>query len=367
MSPAQLGTSLPPKLKIVSPTVHSVTNEQVIVAVDAVDTGGGISAPQIFNNGARIAVAPESSRNGDTVHYSFKLPLARGVNQIRVTAATKDGSWEAMPVEMELRSSRPFDRKSRLFVVAVGIDDYAEAGLKSSRSANDAKMLADLFQRQSVALFDRVDVIPLLGKDATRARIKETLLDVGNLSQPQDTVMLLLCGSGTMLGDHLYFAPQDLRFGKASREDDLRAQGLDGDELAAMLGTAGAQNRILILDTSDISPSGAGKKSSDFTLRAAVERWSRAQGVYAIAACESAPARPTGKTSHGLLAGLLLDSAAGDSVSATADAIGAIGVMDWFDAAVQRSGSLMERLGIDPQKLQRSTKIKDFPLLVVTK
>jgi hypothetical protein len=354
-------------LKIVSPTVHSLTNEQVIVAVDAVDGGGGISAPQIFDNGARIAVEPEASQDGDTVHYSFKLPLARGANQIRVTAANKDGSWEATPAEMELRSSRPIDRKGRLFVVAVGINDYAEAALNSNHAAGDAKALADLFQHQSATLFDRVDVIPLSGKDATRARIKETLLDVANLSQPQDTVMLILCGRGTMLGDHLYFAPQDLRFGRANREDDFRAQGFDGDEVAAMLGTAGALNRILILDAADFSPANAAKKSTDFSLRAAVERWSRSTGIYAIAACAAAPAQTSGNNSHGLLAGLLLDSAAGNDVSATADSGGALGVMEWFDAATQRAGSLMEKLGLDPQKLQQSTKTKSFPLLVLAK
>jgi WD40 repeat protein len=367
MSSSQLGTSLPPKLKIVSPTVHSLTNEQVIVAVDAVDGGGGISAPQIFDNGARIAVEPEANQDGDTIHYFFKLPLARGANQIRVTAANKDGSWEATPAEMELRSSRPIDRKGRLFVVAVGINDYAEPALKSNHAAGDAKALADLFQHQSATLFNRVDVIPLSGKDATRARIKETLLDVANLSQPQDTVMLILCGRGTMLGDHLYFAPQDLRFGQAGRENDIRAQGFDGDEIAAMLEIAGALNRILILDATDISPASGGKNSSDFSLRAAVERWSRSTGIYAIAACAAAPAQTAGNNSHGLLAGLLLDSAAGNEVAATADSNGSLGVMEWFDAATQRAGALMEKLGLDPQKLQQSTKTKSFPLLVLAK
>lgn len=367
MSPAQLGTSLPPKLKIVSPTVHSLTNDHVTVAVDAVDGGGGISVPKIFDNGARIAVEPAASRDGDTVHYSFKLPLARGVNQIRVTAANKDGSWEATPAEMELRSSRPANRKGRLFVVAVGINDYAEAALKSNHAAGDAKALADLFQHQSATLFDRVDVIPLSGKDATRARIKETLLDVANLSQPQDTVMLILCGRGTMLGDHLYFATQDLRFGQAGRENDLRTQGFDGDEVAALLGTAGALNRILIVDTSDISPASAGKKSSDFSLRAAVERWSRSTGIYAIAACAATPAQTARNNSHGLLAGLLLDSAASNGITATADSGGALGVMEYFDATTLRAGPLMEKLGLDSQALQQSTKIKSFPLLVLAK
>ena len=372
MAQAQMGRRLPPVLKIVAPKVRSSADAQIVVAVDALDKGGGVSAPQIFNNGARLAVEPEAKRDGDTVHYSFKLDLASGGNQIRVTAASDDGSWEAIPVETELSYTHRPDRKGRLFVVAVGIGDYAETKLNSKQAAGDARALAELLQRRSATLYDRVDVVPLLGKDATRARIKDTVLDVASLSQPQDTVMLLLCGRGTMLGQHLYLAPQDFRFGETGWENDFRGQGLDADELATMLGTARALNRILILDVSDASPARTGEKPSAFALRAAVERWSRSQGIYAIAACAATPVRPAGETAHGLLAGLLLDSVGSSSVPASpatapADSSGAMGVMEWFSSATERAGPLMERLGLDPQALQQSTRPKSFPLLVVAR
>ncbi|MEO5960596.1 MAG: caspase family protein, partial [Opitutaceae bacterium] len=374
MAATQMGRRQPPALKIVAPKIRSTTEEQIVVVVDAVDQGGGVAAPQIFNNGARVAVEPETKREGDTVRYAFKLNLAAGSNQIRVTAASEDGSWEAIPAETELSSSHRPNRKGRLFVVAVGVSDYAESKLNLKPAAGDARALVELLQRRSATLYDRVDVVPLIGSEATRARIKETLLDVASLSQPQDTVMLLVCGRGALLGDRLIIAPSELRLSAASWENDFRTQGLDGDELAALLGTAKALNRILVLDASDAAPTRAGEKQkpSDFALRAAVERWSRAQGVYAIAACAPAAAGPAGETSHGLLAGLLLDSAggsnAGTSPSATAgDRSSAIGVMDWFNMAAERAGPLLERLGLDPLVLQQSSKPKSFPLLAAAK
>jgi hypothetical protein len=308
--------------------------------------------------------------------------LAAGANQLRVTAASDDGSWEAIPVELELNCTHRAERKGRLFVVAVGIGDYAEPDLKTTQPATDAEALAALLQRRSAALYDRVDVVPVLGKDATRARIQETMRDVAGLSQPQDTVMLLVCGRGTMLGDHLYFAPPDLRFSAASgfdqltagRDNDFRQQGLDADELAGLLGTARGLNRVLVLDAADVATARTGDKTkvSGFALRAAVERWSRAQGVYAIAACSNPISAAKGASTPGLLAGLLLDAAGngnGGSLTASTgrDANNAIGVMDWFNAATDRAGAVIQRLGLDPQVLQASSRPKGFPLLVAAR
>jgi hypothetical protein len=213
-------------------------------------------------------------------------------------------------------------------------------------------------------------VVPLLGRDATRARIRDTVLDVAAISQPQDTVMLVVCGRAALLDQHLYVAPQDLRLSQAGWESDFRAQGFDGDELAALLGSARALNRILVFDTSNPLPVRTGEKSSSFGLRAAVERWSRNQGVYAIAACVTPLAKPAGETSRGLLAGLLLESAGGTaalSASGHLTASDAIGVTEWFGAASERARPLLERLGLDSQLVQQSTKPKGFPLLVVAK
>jgi Tol biopolymer transport system component len=374
MAAAQMGRKLPPVLKIVSPKVRATPKAQIAVEVDATDKGGGVSAPQIYNNGARLAVEPTAKREGDIVRFSFPVTLGAGNNQLRITAASDDGSWEAIPVELELNYMHRPERKGRLFVVAVGIGDTVELGLKSPQPIADTQALAALLQRRSATLYDRVDVVSVLGLDATRARIQETMLDVANLSQPHDTVMLLVCGRGTLVGDRLCFAPQDMRLGAANRADDFQKQGLDADDLASLLGTARALNRVLLLDASALAPARADEKASPsgFALRAAVERWSRAQGVYAIAACSSLPSQANGAPTPGLLAGLLLDAAGSGSGAVSTTAAGretsnAIGVMDWFNTAVDRAGAVIQRLGLDPQAVQASTKPKGFPLLAATR
>ncbi len=368
MPSGRLGKNLPPVLKIVAPRMRSTPEGQILVEVEATDKGGGVAAPTLYNNGARIALEPEVRRNGDTARFAFKLNLAPGSNKIRVTATSSDGTWEAIPAEAELDSLRLPDRKGRLFVVAAGIGDYADAKLNLKHAESDARALAELLQRRSAGLFDRVDVIPLLGKNATRARLRDTLLDVGGLSQPQDSIVVIVSGRGSLVGDHLFMAPPELRPGAAGVEHDLRDQALDGDELAALLGTAGALNRGLILDATEAAPSAAGGKPRGFALRAAVERWSRTQGVYAIAACAPLPATPANAAPRGLLAGLLLEAGSAGTTSATPrDSNGAASVTDWFNTATQRAAPLLEHLGLNSEVMQQSTKPKGFLLLAATK
>jgi WD40 repeat protein len=369
MAAGQMARRVPPSLKIVAPKVRSTTEEQITLVVEATDQGGGVSAPKIFNNGARLALEPAAVRNGNVVRFSFPLPLAAGSNQIRIIAAAEDGSWEATPVETELSSSRPASRKSRLFVVAV---DTAEPRSGANSPAGGISALAELVQRRSAGLYERVDVIPVLGKEATRARIEETLRDIASLSQPQDTVMLLARAPGALIGERLYLAPQDLRLAGRGWEADFTKQGIDADELVALLGTTNALNRVLVFDAADPVLPRDGAAPSDFALRGAVERWARDQGVYAIAACTPAAASPAESSSSGLLSGLLIESAAkGQASRSGASKSGsgktAIDVMEWFNAAAESATPVSGRRGPEGVRLQQSSKAKGFPLLAGTR
>jgi dipeptidyl aminopeptidase/acylaminoacyl peptidase len=365
LAPKQLGQQLPPLVKIVSPKPRSTTEDgKVELVVEVEDQGGGVSAPHIYNHGARLVVTPQAKTEGKTTTYTYQIDLPGGPNQLRITSASADGSWESIATEIDLTSGKRPERKPRLFVVTVGIGEYADAKLNLKQAGSDAKALADLVQRRGTGLYERVDVVPLLGKDATRARVREALADVAALSQSQDTVMLLLCGRGTMLDQHLYLAPQDFRAGQAGWEKELRTQGLDADDLAATLGTARALNRVMIVDAAEPAPARPAGETGSFALRGAVERWSRTQGVYAIAAC--APAKPAADASSGLLAGLLLDAATPSSLGAGSSS-DPVGVMEWFNTATERAGPVLEKMGLTSQALQQSTKLKGFPLLAAVR
>jgi hypothetical protein len=278
---------------------------------------------------------------------TFTVPLAPGSNRVRVRSADRDGSRESAGSEVELTSPRVPGQRGRLYVVAVGIGDGP---------AKDARALADLLRSRGGKLYDRVDVVPVFDRDATRAAVEDTVKDVAELSRPQDTLVVLLCGHGARLGDRVYVAPHDFRTGTDRPEDALRKRGVAVDDVAAAMGTAPALGRVLVVDAASSGDvfGGAPDDRSEFTLRGVVERWGRSYGVHAlvaVGATDRAVERPD--PVRGLLARSLLDAAAGDAMDVT----------DWFRAAAERATAPTPGSSGARPDVQAGTRSKGVPLL----
>ncbi len=327
--------NLPPALKIVAPSVRTTAAQEINMSVELTDKGGGVSVPAIFVNGARDGVLSKTEKGADKkiTRFTFSVTLAQGVNKIHVKAANRDGSWETQSMEVEISCSRPPERKSRMYIMAVGTGKGSDNGL--SPPAQDAQALAGFLQRNSAKLFERVDVISLLDREASKSIIEDTLHDVADLTQPQDTLVLLLRGRGDVQGDRFLFATHDQSKGS-----------LTLDELGAIMGTAKAMKRVLIVDATAADSERSG-------LGSAVERVARDQGIYIIAA-----ARPKDQPKLGTLTQALLG--AGRSIPGKAAVpADALDVTDWF-------ASTLEQAGAAPGA-QRSSQSRGFPILMMEK
>jgi uncharacterized caspase-like protein len=262
-----------------------------------------------------------------------------------------------------------------MYVVAVGISDYAEKGLGLRFSVKDARSLAELFQRRSRKFHDRVDVVPILDRDATKAAIEDAIKDVAELTRPQDTLAVILCGNGATVEDHFYFAPHDFRFGADRPADAIKIRGLAVDELAAAMGSAAALQRVLIVDA---ATSGAGfsatlkGSSSEFSLRGAVERWAKFYGIHSLVGMTFSDGGFASEiVGHGLLTHALLASAseidgeaAGDQL---AESVGPFDVKDWFPSAAERARPLLQRLNGSRQAIETDSLSRGFPILALDK
>jgi uncharacterized protein YjiK len=380
MAQKPLGRSKPPRLKIVSPKGRVAPTQEMTFTVDVSDQGGGVSPLIVENNGIRIAVPTQSEPAPDqhSTRTSFTLPLTPGLNKVRVKAASADGSWEAATAEFELAYPRAPEHKTRMYVLAVGVSSYAEKRLSLGYPSKDAQALAELLQRRCGKIHDRVDVIPLLDREATKTIIEDTIRDVAELTRPQDTLVVLLCGHGAMLGDRLYFAPQDLRIGEDRPEDALRARGLAVDDLASAMGAAQSLRRVLILDAAASGGAfgGALKGRTEFGLRSAAERLTRSQGIYTLAAVAATDkACECDKLGSGVIRYALMAVAKGLEDSPLQEGkpmepIGpanAIDVADWFFAAAEQAGTIMEQCAGGRPDIHNSTPARGFPILVPDK
>jgi dipeptidyl aminopeptidase/acylaminoacyl peptidase len=379
MAQKPLGRNKPPRLKIVAPRPRVEPTREMTFTVDVSDQGGGVSPLVVENNGIRVAVPTRSEPAPDqqSMRTSFTLPLTPGVNKIRVKAASADRSWETATEEFELNFPRAPEHKTRMYVVAVGVSSYADKRLNLDYPAKDAQALAALLQRRSGKIHDRVDVIPLYDRDATKAILEDTIRDVAELTRPQDTFVVLLCGQGVMLGNRLYFAPHDLRVGEDRPEKALQTRGIAVGDVAEVMGTAQALKRVLIVDAaaSGGTFSGALQGRTEFGLRGALERLSRSQGIYTLAAVAATDkAVECKQLGHGVLSHALLTAAKGLDGSLQAGKpleflapTGAIDVANWFLIAAEQASTLMEKYTGASSDVYYSTPAKGFAIVMPDK
>lgn len=368
----KLGQTLPPALRILSPKPGKVESSEVSIEVEALDQGGGVAGLSIYQNGARVLAGGATRREGSSVRRTFQVGLVEGRNRFRITATSNDGSWEAEPAEIEVVFEEPL-AKSDLYVAAVGVNNYAEAAMRLSFAAPDARTLAELFRRRGKSLYKEVHVAELTDQQATREAIKTTLKEVAGKTRKQDTLMVFFAGHGTMVGQRYYFIPHEFHKVAASIEEDIRKQGLPADEIVESVSAAAALKRVLILDT--CSSGGALglalRGRSGLSLRGAVERLSRASGVFTIAAAAaSEEAQEAKQLGHGvltysLLAGLKAvdEGPLAGKYAQPAGPDQVVDVMEWFTFAAGQVPRLTQSLYGTGQDVQTSTQGASFPVL----
>jgi uncharacterized caspase-like protein len=149
-----------------------------------------------------------------------------------------------------------------------------------------------------------VHVTTLIDEQATKDGITAAVADVAARAHGQDTLVVFLPGHGVTLGQRYYFLAHDFQQQAATLEDDVRQHGLAEDVLGERLAQVPALKRVLIYDTCQsggaLALSRTGRDA--FAFRGALERLSRAQGIFAIAAASAtAQAHEVPELKHGML------------------------------------------------------------------
>jgi hypothetical protein len=349
--------------------------DQVTLDVAVTDQGGGVKGPWLQHNRATLASGTLVKTEGKTAHYRFVVSLVPGDNRMEARAATGDGVRESDPAVLTV----PFDGKlpkPELYVVAVGINRYAQSSGVSNLDfcVPDTRAVAKLFQERSGTLYRQVYVTQLLDDQATKEGILRAVADCAKKAQAQDTLVLYVGGHGVAVGQRFYLIPHDFRLAQGvqpqeppratvsvvglrgyrdvsgEREAAVRQHGLAIDELGEALAEVPALKRVLIFDTchSGSAIQLAGKQHNPFAFRGAMERFSRAQGVYSLSATAADElAAETKELGHSILTYSLLAGAGaadnGPLAGQTAGGKEALDVLSWFGFAKQHVPALYER------------------------
>jgi len=368
----------PPTLEIVSPKQGGeVDAGEVTIAVNVTDQGGGIAGPFVRLNGQKLKLLPTVEQtNKTTRRVTFTVALGEAQNRIRIEAASKDGSWESEPATIQFTNLKQLPRPN-LYVVAIGVNQYASDSMNLGFARTDAEAVADLFESRAASLYDKVEVHRLVDEQATAANIQMLLTDpstgLAGKVRPQDTLVLFVSGHGFTIGQRYYFLPHEFTKDSANFEDDVRAEGIPSDVLGDWISSVPATKRIVIMDTcnSGAAIEQVGRTRNPFAFDGAIERLGRAQGVFVIAAAPAtADAREVQDLGHGLLTYTLLAGLkAADSGPlrqrsiSTDDPAQPVSVNQWFDFASETVPSLYKLYLGTAQDVKTYAQGTPFPVL----
>jgi WD40 repeat protein/uncharacterized caspase-like protein len=373
-------------------------NNQVVVDVAVTNQGGGVKGPWLQHNGATLPAGKLLRLSDRTTHYRFRVALVPGDNRIEARAATANGGVESEAAVASIK----FDGKlpePDLYAIVIGINRFAkDAGVADlDCCVTDAQSIADLFREHAGKFYGKIHVTPLFDEQATKANILKAVTDLSAKARPQDAMLLFVASHGYTVGQRFYLFPHDFRLDKAARptapvqiegigmrgyrgadEEDaaVRQHGLAIDELGEALAVVPALKRVLIFDTchSGSAIALAGKKLNPFAFRGAMERFSRAQGVYSLAAtsADELAAENNKELGHSILTYALLAGAGSVSEgplkaeAARRRTAGAVDVLEWFRFAKERVPGLYEKYVGRRQQVELSGDDQpSFPLLTL--
>jgi len=268
----------PPVVEIVG-TARPIGANRSTIAFRVKSTGGGVGDVRVFHNGklvlsdalqsAPVAEAPMqfSEATPEAITRSLRgLAIAQRKEPARVAAVKPDFiegtvTIESIPGENEI-AVVAFNRTNsvqselrstvfigdgvlvppRLFVLAVGIDQYAESPLKFA--VKDARDMGRSIVALARTLYaDRIHLTELHDAQAGKAGIVSALERIAQEARPWDSVILFVASHGMMRGDEYVMATYDYR--RSANQDWF----LSTTELLELSKRIPALDQMFIFDT----------------------------------------------------------------------------------------------------------------------
>ncbi|PWG65807.1 caspase family protein [Spiribacter halobius] len=186
-----------------------------------------------------VRVTPAGGRAGDP-GGEIAVPVELTAGDNRITAYLEDAAGRRSPLLLAQVHARIPARGGRTFFVGIGVSDYADDAYDLRYAARDVADAERHFRLNSPGAFhSRL----LLDREATRTAIFALR---GFLAEaaPGDRVILYLAGHGLRDAAGRYrFAPTDMDF------QDPAARGLGFAAIEGLLGSSGARERLIFVDS----------------------------------------------------------------------------------------------------------------------
>ncbi|HSO76339.1 MAG TPA: caspase family protein [Blastocatellia bacterium] len=325
-------------------------------------SGSGARDVRLFRNGSLVKAWRGDVLNSQrSITVEETVSVVAGENRLVAYAFNRDNIKSA-DFSLSVNGSNRLKRKGAAYVLAVGINNYANSNYNLRYAVADAQSFGDTVLRTQTKLgnFSRIEVIPLLNQEATRANILAALARLAgsdsqpptNLpaalnrikpAEPEDAVIVYFAGHGTAQQARFYLIPHDL--GYTGPQDGLDEAGLNtllahsisDRELEQAFEHIDAGDLLMVIDACNSGQAleseekRRGPMNSKGLAQLAYEK-----GIYILTAAQGYQAAlEAAELGHGFLTYALVEEGLNSAV-ADDDQDGSVLVREWLDYAVER-------------------------------
>lgn len=304
------GAFLPPKLEMDFPGGKMEAGKEAKIVAVAESRGGDLAEGiRLFHNGKRLP--PKARLGSQKVERDGRLLLVEvfafvpepGANEVFSETRNSHGITGRSPVTKEVTEG--FRSEGSLHVVGIGVDKYRLSEFNLDFAKADATSVSGQIGKASKGFYSSIVQSTLSDSAATRKSVLAAL-DGLSRAKPQDSLILMLAGHGTVSEGEWYFLPHDMNPKK------LKETAVSARELQDALVNSPARKIMLMVDACH---SGAGidnfNRYREF-LRRFVQQVGRSTGITVLtAARRDQLAAEAPHLGHGLFTYIVLEGLGG--------------------------------------------------------
>ena len=223
-----------PAVRLLSPANgSSASTPQVNAEAEITARAGGIGRVEWRVNGVTVGIdRPAAPPAGQPLRLTRGLALDAGDNTIEVVAYNGANLTASVPARATVTGPAPVKAaRARLFVLAIGLNKYADTRFDLAYAVPDAKALADALRITGKGLYRRGDVTLMRDADVNRDKIEKAFAQLARKVKPTDVFVFYVAGHGKTVDGRYYFVPQDFQYTATARisrpEQGPAAQGID--------------------------------------------------------------------------------------------------------------------------------------------
>ena len=321
-------------------------------AAGGAEKGSGARDVRLFRNGTLVRRWPGDVLKGQSnVTLDATVPVVAGDNRFTAYAFNNDNvkSTDAL---FAVTGSAALARKGVAHVIAVGVNQYANAQYNLKYAAADAQAFAREVktQQEKLAAFERVEVTELVDAQATKDNVLAAIAKMRG-AQPEDAVIVYFAGHGTAKGARFYLVPHDLGYTgpragvDATAVDTILAHSISDEDIEQAMEGVDAGKLLMVIDACNSGQAleaeerRRGPMNSKGLAQLAYEK-----GMFILTAAQSYQAAlEAAQLGHGYLTYTLIDEGLGKALADRDGKDGQITVREWFDYATERVPEMQQQ------------------------